>query len=301
MFTDKQLKKKDIETLKQWLRYKLRGYVVAIKPMVPTRPFFRGVRCGDRPTNIRRISFSPEEKVIRYGRLNRCHQSRFYACTGEPVVFYELHAQQGDCIAVSEWELLEPLWMSNIGFHPQALRRLGAQEQHILRRYPVTHAIPDQTRRNDKLSEQISKTFTEDVREGHEYKYKQSIAIIESMSELDLPFPEPAPDLPRMKKVAGAVYPTIRMRAAADNIALLPEFVESSLRLMSVRYVRVESADETQSAFKLLSIAVATTFPNGEIEWRENTGPEIDRTKYISLQDGHWELRDGYLRLYERH
>jgi len=301
MFSDEQLEKRDIETLKHWLRERLRGYVIAVKPMVPTRPFFHGVKCDERPANICRISFPPQDKVTRYGRVNRCHQSRFYASTVEPVLFYELHAQQGDCIAVSEWELLEPLWMFNLGFHPEALRGLGAQEQDIFLRYPVTHAIPNETRHNDKLRKQISRAFTEDVRDGQEYRYKQSIAIIESMSELALPFPEPEPGLPRMNKVAGAAYPTIRMRAAADNVALLPEFVESSLRIRSVRYVRVESADEKQSAFKLLSIAVTNTFSNGEIVWRENIGPEIKRTKSISFEDGHWELRDGYGRLYERH
>jgi hypothetical protein len=56
-----------------------------------------------------------------------------------------------------------------------------------------------------------------------------------------------------------------------------------------------------QLAFKLLSIAVADTFSGGEIMWRENIGPDITRTKYIAFEDGHWELRDGYGRLYERH
>jgi hypothetical protein len=95
-----------------------------------------------------------------------------------------------------------------------------------------------------KIRQQISKAFTEYVRDGKEYRYKQTIAITESMSELVLPFPEPEPELPRINKVAGAVYPTIRMHGDADNIALLPEFVESSLKIRSVRYVRVEAADE---------------------------------------------------------
>ena len=93
--------------------------------------------------------------------------------------------------------------------------------------------------------------------------------------------------------VAGTAHPAMGMRADADNAVLLPEFVDSSLRFKSVRYVHVEAADQTASAYTFLTVGTADMFAGDQIQWQENLGPEIRRRSYIGLGDGHWVLRDG--------
>jgi hypothetical protein len=46
------------------------------------------------------------------------------------------------------------------------------------------------------------------------------------------------------RKLAGTVYPVIGMQGDTDNAVFLPGFVDSSLRIREVRYVKVEQADE---------------------------------------------------------
>jgi hypothetical protein len=75
-------------------------------------------------------------------------------------MFYELHAKQGDLIAWSRWEVKEPLWMYNLGYHPEALRLLGTQEHNISMRQKITDAIPNETSENDKIGYEVSKAFT---------------------------------------------------------------------------------------------------------------------------------------------
>ncbi len=61
MFSDDQLKRKDIDTLRHWLRQKLGGYMIAVKDMLKGQRLFRGVRCPERPDLISRISYPPPE------------------------------------------------------------------------------------------------------------------------------------------------------------------------------------------------------------------------------------------------
>ena len=48
----------------------------------------------------------------------------FYCTLGEPPVLYEMRAKRDDLIALSECELIEPLWVHNLGYHDDALDNL---------------------------------------------------------------------------------------------------------------------------------------------------------------------------------
>jgi hypothetical protein len=126
---------------------------------------------------------------------------------------------------------------------------------------------------------------------------KLSIALNESFEQVKFEFPDDGPDLPRHKRIAGTVYPSMRMRGDADNIVLLPEFVRSSLALKMVQYVRVEAANEETSSYTFLTIAISNGFSDDNIEWMETLGPEDDPRCHIALENGHWVGRDGYNRL----
>jgi hypothetical protein len=140
------------------------------------------------------------------------------------------------------------------------------------------------------------------VRDGEAYRYKQSIAIIESLSEeVQLDFPDGDREMPKHKKVAGTVYPAMGLRGDADNLVFLPEFVDSSLRIKVVRYVRVEAADEVASSYTFLTISFAAPFSGDTIEWHTDLGTEHSRRCHIEFESGHWVLRDGYNRIYDFH
>jgi hypothetical protein len=224
--------------------------MIAVKDMPAGQRLYRGVRCPERPEKISRISYPPAD-IASLGRLNRPDQPKFYCSAGGPPVFYELHAQRGDLIGFSEWETTEPLWVHNLDYHPRALIRIGAQSGTIDMRYRVTHAIADETRVNEKIRYQISKAFTADVPKGNEYRYKQTIAINESLSEV-VYVGGNFLEVPKNPKIAGTVYPAMKMHGDADNVALPPEFVDISLRLVSVRYVKVEETNETSSSTNFL-------------------------------------------------
>jgi hypothetical protein len=61
MFSEEQLKRKDIDTLRRWLLHKLGGYMIAVKDMPQGQRLYRGVQYPERPQKISRISYPPAD------------------------------------------------------------------------------------------------------------------------------------------------------------------------------------------------------------------------------------------------
>jgi len=296
LFSDTELRNKSIDALKRRLRSRLAGYRLAFKDIKVGNLVYRGVFWHDRPNKIDQLSYPPADKA-KLNRANRPSQPMFYCSVGAPAVFYELHAKQGDRIALSQWEVAEPLWMHNLGYHEAALAKLGAPE--IAMRTGIYDLIPNETRKNAKLRRLLSLAFTEDIRTGREYRYKQSVAINELLFDKAEPIPIKVGG-PKSPRVAGTVYPTVQMRGVADNMAIWPEFV-TSLRIKSVRYVLVEEVDEANFAYTFLTLAYASAFSDRYIIWQDNLVPEHERRSRIALEADEWVLRDGLNNIYDRH
>jgi hypothetical protein len=78
-------------------------------------------------------------------------------------------------------------------------------------------------------------------------------------------------DGPETNRVAGIVYPSLRLRGDADNLALFPEFVHSSTALRQVQYVLVVKADYSRLAFSFHTLAIADEFTDGmSVNWRDD-------------------------------
>jgi hypothetical protein len=179
-FTFAQLNTMTIDSMQAYLRRRIGGYTVAIKPMGTTNKLFRGVFCDECPSSVDRISYPPPYLVLKPGRANRDHSSMFYGCVGAFPIFFELQAKQGDTMVLSEWVVADPLWMHNLGYHPDALGRLGAPvPAQSSQRWPLINPIANETNYNRRIRRRMSLAFTADVPEGKEYRYKETIAINE--------------------------------------------------------------------------------------------------------------------------
>lgn len=279
LFSRDEILRQEIDTLKRRLRAKLGGYVVAIREAVAGNLFYRGVHCDVLPLTISRISFPPSAMVTKLGRLNRVGTSMFYCTLGEPPVFYELRAKPGDRVALSEWELTEPLWMHSLGFHDDALRQIGTPIAG--RRARMTNPIPNESRFNHALRRKLSLAMAAEVSETDLRYYKLTIAINELLFDSATSIPITGGG-PRHDRAAGTVYPSLQMRGRADNVALLPEFVKSSLRIKSVKYVLVESVDEAQAQYSVRTLRNASTFDGDTIVWGEQLPDEDTRRHSVT-------------------
>jgi len=299
LFWRDDIRRKDIDTLKRQLRSKLGGYIKDVGYVKPATQVYRGVICGEQPQDIKRISYPPETVITKLGRLNREKQSIFYATCGAPTVYFEIDAKAGDRVVVSTWEYVDPVYMHNLGFHPSSLKRIGGMLEGPRQRF--ANPIPNEAAENKKLRLQLSEAFTEDVPKGEEWKYKLPIAINELLFDDAGPLPISYPDGPRFDQVVGTVYPTLRMKGAADNVAIWPRYVDRFLRLKFVQYVLVEAADVERSSYTVSSIAQSDEFREGQIIWRPGITDERARRGHISFERGHWILRDGLGEIFDIH
>lgn len=296
LFTDNQLRRESIDTLKRYLRYKLDDYKVAIGSLTLNNQFYRGVKHREVPNLVAHLSYPPAA-VAKDGRANRAGVAMFYCSGAAPAVPFELRAKPGDLIALSAWRLKQQLWVHNLGYHADALRRMGAPSAAV-RPSAITDPIPNESRANARLRRLLSLAFTEDVRDGEEFRYKQTIAINELLFDKAAPLHRYA-DGPQFDEAAGTAYPAMQMMGAADNLALLPKFVDSSLAISMVLCLRVETVDERAHSYTTLTVAHADTFHDGVIHWRTDEPPaERDRRSHISFEDGQWVLRNDRGQIY---
>jgi hypothetical protein len=76
IFSDDQLRDKDIDTLKRYLRYKLGGYRVALADIRTVNVLYRGVPWQQRPGKIDHVSYPPADKVTKLGRVKPHRKTR---------------------------------------------------------------------------------------------------------------------------------------------------------------------------------------------------------------------------------
>ena len=93
----------------------------------------------------------------------------------------------------------------------------------------------------------------------------------------------------------------MKMRGAADNVAICPRSVDSHLRIKSVRYVKVEAADQANSSYTFLTLATADSFSGRDIVWQESPLPAEQRRSFIALENDNWVVRDGSRQIIDLH
>ncbi|WP_341702062.1 hypothetical protein [Ferrovibrio sp.] len=298
-FRDDQLRRHDIDTLKKFLRRRLGGYVVALRYVQKDNWLYRAVRWKTPPPEVSMVSYPPAGIVRELGRLNRIGEPMFYCSRGQDPTLYEVNAKIGETFAISEWEMKEPLWMHNLGYHPVALGKLGPHGSEEYRPF-MRGIIPNEASRNEKIRRRMALDFTEVVSERDNYRYKQSIAINELLFDNAESIPS-HPDGPTIDEAVGTVYPSIKNRGAADNVAIRPKFVDSSLKLRTISFIRIEEVNPESDGYTYLQTHLAARFDGNKICWEELTSAAELRRRYIYRAGNHYILRDGLGNLIARH
>jgi hypothetical protein len=295
--TDKQIKEKDIDTLSRFIRYRLGGYRLVIREMPVGQRLYRGVICDKKPTGVSSVSYPPAAKV-GIGRLNRPGAPMFYCSVAAPGVFYELRAKPGDRVALSMWQVVKPMWVHAIGYHQDALEKIGAKYQRG--RQELINPLSNETKANAQVRRLLSLALTESVPRGEEYRYKQSIAINELLFH-DAGVMTKLPDSPNSDRAAGTVYPAMQLRGDADNAALWPAYVDSCVQIKTISYVLVETYDERNLSYGLNVLSKAEEFRGQEIVWAADLEVGVGTKGSVGFENGQWLLRDGENHIYDRH
>jgi hypothetical protein len=98
----------------------------------------------------------------------------------------------------------------------------------------------------------LAEAFTIRVPKGSEEMYKLSVAIAEFLFTDDI--------------FDGLIYPTVEMRANADNLALKPRYADKNLSFPKAEYARIDDLLEFSYKITVLDTANALA-PDGTLLW----------------------------------
>lgn len=215
---------------------------------------YRGVKYDVKPTFLSQLSYPPIDKA-RMGRANREGVQVFYCGSDKHVPFYELDAKVGDLLAISEWQVQKDLYFQALGFTESIFKGLESSrcEDSIVTTNTEREILSTEFKIVNNF---LADSFCRKIPIGASEYFKLTNAIADLLmweAESDIYF-------------SGLVYPTIRMNANADNLAIRKEDIDNGNVLpVSVVYVEVLCMSEKEYTYKIID--VATKQKNGELLW----------------------------------
>ncbi|MCK5272437.1 MAG: hypothetical protein KAJ52_07660 [Sedimentisphaerales bacterium] len=273
------LQSADVNSLKRHISAICIGYMLQTPIIQAGRKLYRGIPWQEKPHEISRLSYPPEERVDKFHRAGRPNEPLFYCSTAREAVFYELGVHTEDRLVVSEWETTDSLLANNVGYAPDTIKKLGSN-----RTMPTwsNNERPEGIEQNNLLVQQfLADEFTKIVPSGQEHEYKLSVAIAEHHF---------GPDM-----FDGLLYPAIAVRGNADNLAIKPMAVDEKLVLKKVEYIQV--TDDSNGSYKITMLDFANSFTeDGRIEWKGRLPHWVLRNKgdqlTVAVENGKWVARN---------
>jgi hypothetical protein len=272
-----QLTSLDIDEIKKRLQPALLGYRIVSPVFEPGAFIYRARRMTSllkKEAGIKRRDLTyPPAPIAPLGRLNRPGQSVFYASMHKQSVFFELpDLKDGDEIIVTFWKTTERMFVNNIGYTEFAFSQLGAKRTVPSWGPPAlstdtTVSLPSIPKKDvDRLLEEddsaeikeaFSRHFMRPVSAEESHLYKMTTAIGEmhlgEIKEYGTQF-------------AGILYPSVRMWANGDNLALLPWYVDRHLEFRKAVHVKLKTRKETSMDVDYLDAAHSFD-ESGKLNW----------------------------------
>ena len=266
-----------VDEIKQRLEPLIKGMAVEVPIFDPGTFLYRARKLSNefRKTDGVRLSdlTYPPAHLARLGRSNREGQPVFYASTGKEPIFFELaELATGDELLLSFWQTTEPMMLNNVGYTQYVFEKLGARRPcprwtatrtDIQATVEIPESIPSEIisliaeHKNEKSHLALSEYFTRVVEQNSLGYYKLTTAIAElhlgTVQNHELQF-------------AGLLYPSVRMWANGDNVALLPSFADKHVAFRKVVHIRIDS--RTASSFNITSLDSAREVDeSGALRW----------------------------------
>jgi hypothetical protein len=209
------LSKASIDQIKEQITVMLKGHLLDVPIFHPPIRLHRARKMNTLTKLLSEIGAPPPDKVKYDQRCNRAGESLFYCSSARNAPFFEVHAEVGDQLVLSEWRTKVNLTVNHVGYTRTNFTRLESKREcpNWLKATP-----PLQTTEKMRLVDEFfSSFFSIDVRDGQEHLYKATIAMTEKLI--------PEPTVQGGYRFDGLMYPTIPMNGNCENFALKPDFV----------------------------------------------------------------------------
>ena len=293
-FSTIDLRTAEIDFLKEKLQVLFRGYLISTPVLSIGQMLYRGVRWTDKPKLLHQVSYPPPDKILTYQRANRPQQPMFYSSIAREGAIFELRPQPGDHIAVSKWRIAEKLMVNNVGYIRDVFDALKSNRS--VPDWGNKDALLMGSESNLLVAKYFATQFSKIVPKGEEHEFKISIAIAEKHYLDDVKLRSPlSRGYGEATRFSGLIYPSISMRANADNVALLPTHADRFLVAVSVEWLRIDSRGPDFS-YQVTMLDFANSFGQaGDIEWKGRLPQwkvSPGQTATAVVKNGHWVIRN---------
>jgi hypothetical protein len=269
----------EIELVKERLGAIIPGYILNSPIIQKDAILYRGVEWRDKPHKTVDLSYPPSKYVKSLHRAGRAGKSLFYCSMSREAPFFELGIVPGAKVALSHWQTTPPIVVNNVGYHDEVFGSLSSNRDCPFWGKGTEYEKLEKT--TAFIKQFFASEFAKIVPPGQEFLYKVSIAIAELHFSNEM--------------FGGLLYPSMAMRANADNLALKPECVDNHLSIRKVEYIRVDDADA--SGFRVTILDFADTFDeNGGIQWKGRLPHWVMREKgqvlHFAVENRRWVARN---------
>jgi hypothetical protein len=212
------------------------------------------------------------ENYVGFGRANKEKQAIFYGAVESPeikqpriVAYFETspilkeldkHDNITELFTVSRWRVLEDIEVVEMIFSDEALKVSKYAKmslEHQLQHYQHLPLAKEYEEQGRFFSNEFARS---DIRSGEDYKYKITSAYANYIWE--------------NTSLKGITYPSVQSLYLGQNVALLPEVVDSSLRLESpVGIFKFERVNGVNQPVDSTHLAMDLGDSNSAFIWQE--------------------------------
>jgi hypothetical protein len=184
--------------------------------------------------------------------------------------------------------------MNNVGYVRDVFE--GLKSNRSVPDWGHKDALQTTSESNRLVAKYFATQFSRNVQKGDDHEYKISVAIAEKHYIGDLETGVSQTNRHgKATTFSGLIYPSISMRANADNVALLPAHVDKFLVPVSVEWLRIDS-EGPDFSYQVTKLDFANSFGQaGGIEWKGRLPKwEVSpgQTATAIVENGHWVMRN---------
>ncbi len=272
------LRSTTIEQIHDLLTPVFTGYKVTAPHFEAGLDLYR-VRVCDKPHFISELSYPPNH-LVPLGRVNRPEKPVLYCCTSREAPFFEAHPSEGQTVAIVHWKTAARLLVNHVGYSNATFKTLGSNRRQAGWDNEDARVPGDET--NRFIMEFLAEAFTRSVPIGSEHEYKLSVAIAEHLYADQM--------------FNGLLYPTIAMRANADNFALKLPYADTHLQFVKAEFARIDNLRDF--AFDITVLDTATQLASdGAIMWKGRLDQWVIRENggqlTLTVENNQWVARDA--------
>jgi hypothetical protein len=269
-----------IDDLKTLLGPLFKGYSVQAPIFDPGVPLFR-IRVWQKPSFLREVSY-PDANNTRLGRANRPASPVLYCSSVRESPFFEARPEVGKTATIIHWVTTARLTVNHVGYTPSVFSALKSNRPHA--GWAGQRAAVPGDQINAQINDFLAEAFACAVPPGEEYRYNLSVAIAEGLS-CDGVFD-------------GLLYPSIAMRANADNFAIQTKYADQNLRFVKAEFIRIDAIREF--AYDITIFDTATEIgKDGSIHWTARPWTIPPKGQLVFRFEEKWVARDTEGRIVE--